>query len=223
MKHPTLGRDPKHIQFSVLLSHISPLAQVKVFTQLQNDPAISGFILFARQELGMDAGYSMMPFGPNCHTFKSLEDALGVPLGGTGAPLTDPPYAVKWSNAPVSVDYEAAIRECVKRGMAELPTIWKGRKKYGLWLKDNFLNPETNHRLVVLTYGENEASVLVVAEQQYSEELVPDDNSPTGKSKKNSEHWAWMSLPDIVAQGYTLLERQGIPVARFVDTRGQER
>jgi hypothetical protein len=221
-RHPTFGQQINPITFSTLLTILdSPLMDARLYIQLKTDPQILGFVLFARQELGPDPAYAVMPFGPNCKRFKTLDDARGIAIGD-GVPLTDPRYATMYATAPVSIDFDAAILEATRRGMESLPTIWAKRKRWGVWLGDRLVNPTNGIKYVVLTYGDNETHMLVVPEDMYSEELVPDPTSPSGHRKKNSEHWRWVNLGEAVRNGFTILERQGMPSARFVLKREDE-
>lgn len=221
-RHPNLGQKINETTFDHLLSFLSKLGQAAVYRKVLDNPAITGFILFRRNELGADPMFALMPYGPRCESFKSVEDARGIALGGPGVPLTDPRYAINYAIVPdfTPAHIEKRIFDLIAQGYEELPCVWVGREKNnGLWLNDR-LATRDGKRAVVITTGDKGDEFLFCDEEFYSDTKEDDQTSPNYGYRKNHDKWFWASLRFMFERGYTIMEsRDGMPFARLVASK----
>ena len=215
----------KQVTFPELVWNLTLFEQVRVYEQIQADPTIVGYVLYRRRELGAPPMDALLPYGPNC-TFKTVEELEGKGLELPGAPLGDPRWPSAYALVPSQYDILSPklVTELKKQSYETLPGLWVHRlNKNGIWINDQFVNPETNERYSVVTTGDHHVRFLVCPTAYYTDEKETDPASPTYGHVKNNDMWFWVSLADLLAQGFSIVEdRHGMPHCRLVATKNED-
>ena len=197
-----------------LLATFPRLQRVAIYQQIKNDPAIQGFVLYSTLMIGSPIQTAALPFGPNCHTLKKVEDAgEGIAISGTSP--TNPLYPVKYAFIPDSFPRRALdemIQHETTQGLNELPRLWVGRKRdTGVRMGDRLRNPENGADLIILTFGGKGVNdidysrVLVCPATVYSEDMETDPASKDYGYRKGHQYWEWLELREAFERGYVLL------------------